>query len=151
MNGPPELIAIEHDDYHAEYIGIADDGQQFFLTTPFAAATPNGSDCEYVALFLFAPSGEFIEAKIDAFGPRNSMDKAARDRCHDQRMKELGDVQFQRIEVKPFSTDFEGVEFGLIPRPPEDPEDEDDHWWVELEPGNYMAFAPPWDSGDYDT
>jgi len=24
-------------------------------------------------------------------------------------------------------------------------------WAVELQPGNYMAFFEPWDSGDYDT
>jgi hypothetical protein len=31
------------------------------------------------------------------------------------------------------------------------PEDEDDEWAVEMQPGNYMAFYEPWDSGDYDT
>ncbi len=25
------------------------------------------------------------------------------------------------------------------------------HWAVELQPGNYMAFFEPWESGDYDT
>jgi hypothetical protein len=24
-------------------------------------------------------------------------------------------------------------------------------WAVEVQPGNYMAFFEPWDSGDYDT
>ena len=27
----PALIAIEHDDYHAEYVGHLADGRQFFL------------------------------------------------------------------------------------------------------------------------
>ena len=31
------------------------------------------------------------------------------------------------------------------------PESEDDGWWVELQPGNYMAFHEPRDSGEYDT
>jgi hypothetical protein len=36
----------------------------------------------------------------------------------------------------------------LVPR---EPEDEDDPCVVEVQPGNYMAFFEPWDSGDYDT
>jgi hypothetical protein len=31
------------------------------------------------------------------------------------------------------------------------PEDDDDRWWVTIEPGDYMAFTEPWDSGEYDT
>jgi hypothetical protein len=31
------------------------------------------------------------------------------------------------------------------------PEEEDDTWAVEAQPGNYMCFFYPWDSGDYDT
>ncbi len=31
--GPPELIAIEHDDYAAKYVGRTGDGGQFILTT----------------------------------------------------------------------------------------------------------------------
>ena len=38
--------------------------------------------------------------------------------------------------------------FGLVARPPED---DDDVWAVELQPGRYMAFFEPWDSGEYDT
>ncbi|GAA0255521.1 hypothetical protein GCM10010492_65480 [Saccharothrix mutabilis subsp. mutabilis] len=41
-----------------------------------------------------------------------------------------------------------GTTFGLIARPGDE---EDDSWWVELHPGNYMAFSEPWDSGEYDT
>ena len=33
--GPPELIRIEPDDYHAKYIGRSQDGLQFFLTSLF--------------------------------------------------------------------------------------------------------------------
>ena len=52
--GKPELIAINHDDYHAEHIGKLPDGRQFFLTTPFEPAhSIEEPGCEYVALFLF--------------------------------------------------------------------------------------------------
>jgi hypothetical protein len=32
---PPTLIAIDHDDYHADRVGTTKDGTQFFVTTPF--------------------------------------------------------------------------------------------------------------------
>ena len=139
----PERITVPHDDYHAEYVGRTPDGRQFFLTTPFE---PGGN--EYVALFLWDANGEFLEAKIDNFGPRDSMDDVARRHAFDSRLAGLGEVEYEEISVAPFSVDRFGSEIGLVPRPPED---EDDLWAVELLPGNYMAFFEPWDSGDYDT
>jgi hypothetical protein len=41
-----------------------------------------------------------------------------------------------------------GTTFGLIPVEPEEGED---FWYVDLQPGDYMAFSEPWDSGDYET
>ena len=63
---------------------------------------------------------------------------------------DLGRLEYGRIEVAPFEVERYGAKFGLIPRPPDDHE-EDDSWWVEVQPGNYMAFHEPWDSGEYDT
>lgn len=146
--GPPTLIAIEHDDYHAEHVGKLPDGRQFFLTTPFEPAVGEEVGGEFVALYLFDASGNLIEAQIDAFGPRRSGNDEARRVCYQRRLDELGDVDFERIEVKPFAVERFGTQFGLIARVPED---EEDVWAVEMQPGNYMAFFEPWDSGDYDT
>jgi hypothetical protein len=104
---------------------------------------------EFIALYIFESSGEFIEAKIENLGPRSSMDEQARTALRDRWLRELGKLRFRRIEIAPFSTERFGVTFGLIPRPPDD--DEDGSWWVEAQPGNYMAFHEPWDSGLYDT
>jgi hypothetical protein len=145
---PPELIAINHDDYHAEHVGRTRDGRQFFLTTPFEPALGEESGGEYVALFVFDDGGNLIEAKIDDFGPRKTVDEEKRRRVYEGRLSELGDVVFDRIEVKPFAVERLGRRFGLIPR---EPEEDDDPWAVEMMPGNYMAFFEPWDSGDYDT
>jgi hypothetical protein len=60
----------------------------------------------------------------------------------------LGTVSFDRILVRPFAVLRFGTAFGLLIRKPED---DDDIWWVEMHPGNYMAFSEPWDSGGYDT
>jgi hypothetical protein len=147
-SAPPTKIAIDHDDYYAEFVGHTHDGRQFFLTTPFEPADGDSKGREFLALFLFDGSGKLLEAKIDDFGPRESLDEEKRSALLDQHLEDLGDVSFRRIEVAPFSVRRFGSEFGLISRPPED--DAED-WCVELLPGNYMAFFPPWDSGEYDT
>jgi hypothetical protein len=147
-DSPPDLIAIDHDDYHAKHVGRTEDGGQFFLTTPFEPAMGDEKGSEYVALFLFDEEGALVDAKIDDFGPRASVDDAARRAVYEQRLAELGDVEFDRIEVKPFAVERFGRQFGLIPR---EPEEDDEPWAVEMMPGNYMAFFEPWDSGEYDT
>ncbi|MFI2712158.1 hypothetical protein ACH495_18740 [Micromonospora sp. NPDC018662] len=145
---PPSRLAIDHDDHHAMHVGHTTDGRQFFLTTPFVPATREDNGQEFVALYLFSTEGRFLEARIDAFGPRARMDHAACRATYDARLKELGEVTFGRIEVAPFTTDRFGTTFGLIPQ---SPEEDDEEWWVILEPGDYMAFTAPWDSGEYDT
>jgi len=145
---PPKLVAIEHDDYRAEHIGRTEDGRQFFLTSPFEPAMGGSEGCEFVALYLFDSEGALIEAQIDSFGPRKSVDEFALRALYEKRLHELGEVSFERIEVAPFSVEKFGSTFGLVLR---HPEDEDDSWCVEVQPGNYMAFFEPWDSGDYDT
>lgn len=147
-DGPPKLIAIDHDDYHAEYVGRTQDGRQFFLTTPFSPELGSEPGCEYVALYIFDKAGVLLEAKIDSLGPRGDVDETKSESLIKERLRELGKVKFRRIEVAPFAVERFGTIFGLIAC---EPEEEDDEWSVELQPGNYMAFFPPWDSGEYDT
>jgi hypothetical protein len=147
-DGPPALIAIEHDDYHAEYVGHLADGRQFFLTTPFIPGNGSHPGEEFVALYLFGQDGTLTDSTIDSFGPRQTMDHKARTDLRERRLRELGPVVFDRIEIAPFAIDRSGVSFGLIVR---EPEDGDDPWAVTAEPGDYMAFFAPWDSGVYDT
>ena len=147
-DGRPQLVAINHDDYHAEHVGRLADGRQFFLTTPFVPAIDNEEGEEFVALFLFDARGNVLDTKIDRFGPRGIMDETKRRQCYEDRLRQLGQPSFERIEVKPFEVEQFGTVFGLVVR---EPEDEDDVWAVELQPGNYMAFFEPFDSGDYDT
>ena len=144
----PESIAIDHDDYHAQHIGTTQDGNQFFLTTPFEAASDTSKGCEYIALFIFDSEGECLNSIIESLGPREDLIESEAKKKYNSMLSTLGEVSYCRIVVKPFSVDFNGTEIGLIARAPED---EDDEWAVELLPGNYMAFFEPWDSGEYDT
>lgn len=147
-DAPPGLVAINHDDYHAKHIGRTADSRQFFLTTPFVPASGSEAGREFIALYFFDADGRFRDARIDDLGPRADLDRDAAQHLHEQRLAELGPVTFDRIEVQPFQVERFGTTFGLVLR---EPEDEDDVWAVEVQPGNYMAFFEPFDSGDYDT
>lgn len=144
----PKRIAIDHDDYHAEHVGRTADGRQFFLTGPFEPARGGDPGGEFNALYLFDATGEFLSAEIESFGPRGSFDVEAKERAYRRLLDGLGPVTFQRIEVAPFEVDRFGTKFGLIGRDCDAP---DDLLAVEAQPGNYMAFFEPWDSGEYDT
>lgn len=140
---PPVTVALDPDEYHAEYVGHTVDGRQFFLTTPFE---PRGR--EFIALYLFNSAGKLLEARIEDLGPRTTLDRARRRDIRDEWIRGLGSVEHCRIEVVPFAVERFGIQFGFIPRAPEHA---GDLWAVEVQPGNYMAFFEPWDSGEYDT
>jgi hypothetical protein len=148
--GPPKTVALDHDDYCAEYVGRTKDGRQFFLTTPFVPAEEVGAATgrEFIALYIFDKAGRLRSATIDDLGPRATMDKAARVARRDALLASLGEFKYQRIKVAPFRIEMFGVEFGFIARPPEE---KGEDWRVTVEPGNYMCIWPPWTSGDYDT
>ena len=103
---------------------------------------------EFLALYLFDTDGAFLEARIDDLGIRANFDRENAIRLNQQRLDELGPLSYGRIEVQPFQLERFGTTFGLVLR---FPEDEEDVWAVEAQPGNYMAFFEPWDSGEYDT
>src|SRR5262245_6309693 len=110
----PELIAIEHDDYHAKHIGCLPDGRQFFLTSPFVPATGGSAGREFVALFLFDKHGRFLEARIDDLGIRAELDTQQARSVYERRLAELGEVEFCRIEVRPFQVERFDTMFGLV-------------------------------------
>lgn len=144
----PTRISIDHDDYHAAHVGTTAGGQQFFLTYPFESASQGNPGGEFNALYLFDTAGEFVSAQVESFGPRGTFDLAAKEAAYRQLLEGLGTVTFRLIEVAPFEVDRFGKKFGLIGR---DCDDDDDVLAVEVQPGNYMAFFEPWDSGEYDT
>jgi hypothetical protein len=145
----PDVIPIVHDDYHTQYIGRMSDGRQFILAAPFVPASDSGKGCEYIALYVFDESGKLAENEIINLGSRSDLDESEAKEKYDSLLTSLGNVKFCDIQISPFSIEKYGVEFGLIPTDPELVEDEED-MSLEFQPGNYMAFYPPWD-GDYDT
>jgi hypothetical protein len=90
----------------------------------------------------------FADVQLRFALSRAQLDRDAARTLLARRMAELGPINFGRIEVQPFALERFGTTFGLVPRAPEQ---EDGGWWVELQPGNHMAFHEPWDCGEYDT
>ena len=97
---------------------------------------------------MFDKNGALLNAVVDDLGPRSTLDESAAAKRRAELLSSLGTTTYGRIEIAPFRIERFGVEFGFIPQPPEDPSQE---WSVTVEPGNYMSFWSPWDSGDYDT
>src|SRR4051794_17437970 len=117
----PKLIAINHDDYHARHVGRTADGRQFFLANPFLPAVGGDPGREFLALYLFDEGGALLEAIIEDLGTRAALDEAAAASRRDAMLASLGAVKFRKIKVAPFRVERFGVEFGLIPQPPEEP------------------------------
>ncbi len=145
---PPVLIALERDEHYASRVGRIIDGLQVFVTTPFVPTSGDEVGREFLAVYIFDAKGRLVEARIDDLGPRSELDREQARRLLEQRMSELGAIDYGRIVVQPFAIERFGTTFGFVPRAPEK---EGDGWWVEVQPGNYMAFHEPWDSGEYDT
>jgi hypothetical protein len=141
--GPPKHVAVDHGGHHAAYVGRTRDGRQFFLTTPFVPG-----EREFIALYVFDTVGRLRSAAIDDLGPRETMDGGARQARRDALLASLGPVAYGRIRVAPFRVEMFGVEFGFIPRPPEEP---GEGWSVVVMPGDVMCFGPPWSRGWYET
>ena len=143
----PKKFLIINDEYSAKYVGKTNDGRQFFLTTPFLPDI-DGYGREFIALYVFDKSGTLIESEIidiDQRGKTN--EKTILDIINNLIIK-LGKIKYTSIKIEPFEIIYEGIKFGMILNDPEDPEDE---YVIIAEPGNYMAFNEPWDSGEYDT
>jgi hypothetical protein len=107
----PKLIALQHDDYAAEYIGRTKDGRQFFITTPFVPGLGNDPGREFIALYIFDKAGNLQSAAIDDLGTRVAMDKEARVARRNEMLASLGEIKYQRIKVAPFVIEIFGVEF----------------------------------------
>lgn len=144
---PPRTIPINHDDYHAAHVGHLADGRQVFATTSFVTLTDDSDAREYLAVYTFDRKGAFLQASIDDLGLRSALDENKARTLLQTRLSGLGTLYHGRIEIEPFEIERFGQTFGLILQ---EPEDEDDDYRASVEPGDYMAFFPPWD-GDYDT
>ncbi len=154
-NQPPSHIPINHDDFHAEFVGHTSDNRQFFLTNPFISKSDKNHGRTFLALYIFDDAGNLLEAKIEDLGtrqtpklaPGNKLDIRANGWIMRRWLNNLGNCSFGNIRIKPFRLKRFEVEFGLIPQTPEE---NGGNWSVNVEPGVYMKFYSPW-NGEYFT
>lgn len=160
-DGPPSRIRLCHQDEEADYnpgrgrhVGKTARGRLFWVTTPFVWSRDGAAGRDFVALYQWSALGEFLSATIEELPPRtntklpgNHLGADFYQAGMERALATLGEVTRGDIDVAPFVHLHEGIEFGLIRRPPED---DGADWAVTVMPGDYMCFWAPWD-GMYDT
>jgi hypothetical protein len=144
----PARIAIAPDKELAKHVGWTQDGRQFFLTTPCVSGMRGTTGNRFLALYVFDADGIIVSAEIEDLGPYEPGREASVHQRLADHLASLGNTTSARITVRPFLVERFGTSFGLAVRAPES---EDEGWTVEAQPGGYMAFTEPWDSGEYVT
>ncbi|WP_258097134.1 hypothetical protein [Marinoscillum pacificum] len=145
---PKILPIMREEDYHTHYISTTKNKTQFFgyQTFVFPDGFP-GSDWkksrkEYVILHLFDDQGNHIKTEHWFAGTTDQINPEELAHKLHEMINELEEVTFQDIAVVPFSTEVDGIQFGLIPN--------DDDESISLQPSSTIAFYAPWD-GEYYT
>jgi hypothetical protein len=149
VGAAPERFTIVPDDYHVPYAGTAEDGRRFYLSEELFAPGRPGS--AYVGLFLWHADGTFDEVRVDKVSrpgglPAGQAGPAGASDLVDARLAELGDYVLEPIEVEPFLEKVDGVSFGWkVGRY------DDGTYYINIEPGDFIAYYEPWDGLEYDT
>lgn len=148
-NWYPERIPImREEDYHTHYLGELKDGRLFFGYETFVF--PNGysgenwqnNRLEYAVVYLFDRNGNHMDTLHKRAGKTSELAQGQVEQILRDLLAPLGPLNFRNIELKPFSTTIDGIEFGLIPN--------DETQSIELQPSSTIAFFEPWD-GEYYT
>ena len=147
MDQAPERFTIVPDDYHVPYAGTAEDGRKFFLSEELFSIQGQA----YVGLFLWNADGTFDEVRVDEVSrprtlPPGQAGPAGADALVSARLSELGDYVLEPITVEPFTERVDGVTFGWKVG-----QYEDGSYYLNIEPGNFIAYYEPWDGLEYDT
>ncbi|MFD2794147.1 hypothetical protein ACFS27_11375 [Promicromonospora vindobonensis] len=142
----PDRFTIVPDDYHVPYAGTAGDGRKFFLSEELF-----NDDTAYVGVFLWKADGTFDEVRVDAAArpdglPPGQASRAGGEDLVAARLAELGDYVLESIEVEPFTQDVDGVTFGWNLE-----QYDDGTYFINIEPGDFIAYYEPWDGLEYDT
>ena len=141
----PERFTIVPDDYHVPYAGTAEDGRRFFLSDELFDHRST-----YVGLFLWKADGSFDEVRVDSVErpdgvPPGQAAPSGADELVEARLAQLGEYTLEPIEVEPFTEEVDGVTFGWkLGRYDGTP-------FINVEPGDFIAYYEPWDGLEYDT
>ncbi|TBN56119.1 hypothetical protein EYE40_01185 [Glaciihabitans arcticus] len=141
----PERFTIIPDPWQARYVGVLDDGRQYFATADVDLLTDKG----YVSVYYWAADGSFESADIDEFAELADIESGGLSAAVDARHKELAGATIEPITVAPFSIEQDGITFGFIARGPDSKLY--DIASVTHMPNDDMVYYWPWDGEGYDT
>lgn len=134
-------------DYHTHFIGKFDNGKQFFGYEHFVFEPNKDHQLEnrheYIVLYLFNEQGDLTSYKYWYAGKSTELNCKTETKLNEF-IKELGQIRYCDIHVKPFKLEIDSYTFGLIAF------DDPDYERVELHPSNTIAFSEPW-NGEYET
>ena len=151
MTIPDKLPIMRIEDYHTHYLGKCADGRLFWgydtfvFTKPFSDIKTDDWEKyrkEYTLLHTFDNNGNYLTTKYLFAGFTSDTKGRPLDEELDAMVQELGDVNYQGIEIKLFQTVIDNITFGLIV----DEESE----MINLQPSSTISFHEPW-NGDYST
>ncbi|AMM50918.1 hypothetical protein TH61_06555 [Rufibacter sp. DG15C] len=137
------------EDYHTHFLGKTSHGKLFWAYETFYFSQPFGSfknedwakyRREYAILHLFDKAGNHVETKSKFTGITADLQEVDTYTVLEEMVRELGQVEYTDIEVKPFSVKIDGVIFGLIP--------DSETGSIDLQPSSTISFQEPWD-GEY--
>jgi len=151
MTIPEKLPIMRMEDYHTHYLGKVADGQLFWGYQTFAFTKPyseikQGDDWkkyrkEYVLVHTFDKGGNYLTTKYWSGLATEIDDQQLEDKLQEM-VSELGNIDFQDIEIKIFQTQLDNIIFGLVI----DEESE----MINLQPSSTISFQAPW-NGEYYT
>jgi hypothetical protein len=140
----PKKIRLIPDEWHIRNVGRLNDGRLFFVDSQLDPT--GGVTRDFVCTFVFDKDGHLVEHSVELIGERGAYPDGSVGSTLRRHLAALGDRTLTDIWVRPFSVEYNGTVFGLIPRKSEFGE-----WRVEFMPGNTLSFYPPWKTGEYDT
>ena len=152
----PDLIPIEHDEYHTSTIGTCDDGEFFgCVVAAFAEGYQHGNDWQqhkrwYAVLHRFDHDGTHLRSDVWFAGTTADGEDEAIAGARSQLAQWLDALPgrcYGDIAIRLFQFEVDGAVFGLVDETDADWGDGSPH--VELHP-NDLGFDPPW-NGEYDT
>lgn len=136
-------ICLAPDRFHLRHVGQTRQGNGYWVTSQLASEA--GGTRDFIVGYLFDQSGEMIAADVVDLGLRNGGYKGTPAGQIETMLKKLEAAKRTAIRVQPFSCEFYGHRFGLIPR-----EGETD-MRVDAMPGHTLMFYGPWDRCNYDS
>ena len=139
------------EDYHTHYLGQVKDGrlfwgyQTFVFTKPYSEIE-QGEDWrkyrrDYALVHTFDKDGNYFTTNYWSSLTIDTSEQQLEDKL-EEIIAELGEVDFQDIEIKIFQTELDNITFGLIA--------DEEKEMINLQPSSTISFLEPWD-GEYYT